>query len=450
MANPAQGTEGRMEMGSLRGFCEDLHPPLNVDQAEIEAARCYFCYDAPCVKVCPTQIDIPSFIRKISTGNLKGAATDILSENIFGGTCARVCPVEVLCEGSCVRTKEESKPVSIGLLQRFATDFVLEKNLKLFARGPRQKKKVAVVGAGPAGLSCAHRLSLLGYDVSIFEAKEKAGGLNEYGLAAYKVVDDFAQKEIRFISEIGGIEIFYGKQLGRELSLASLRSDFGAVFLGLGLSGVNALELEGEKWPGVLNAVDFIAELRQGKNLTVGRNVVVIGGGSTAIDISVAARRLGAEMVTLMYRRGLSEMKATYVEREFAQKEGVLIRTYARPKSLLGSASGIRGIEFVRTSIGSDGQIKDTQEVFQIECNTLFKAIGQILVPEELGDVQEFLEISNGRILVNEDRRTSLKKVYAGGDCINGGKLTVVSVQDGKIAAESIHRELSIQGERNG
>ncbi|MDB5037929.1 MAG: dihydropyrimidine dehydrogenase [Bacteriovoracaceae bacterium] len=420
-------------------FCKDIHPPLNLNQASIEASRCYFCYDAPCIKACPTEINIPSFIRKISTGNLKGAAIDILSENIFGGACARVCPVETLCEEGCVRNTAEDKPVAIGLLQRHATDWLFEKKIQPFERKNLKQKRIAVVGAGPAGLSCAHRLAVLGYDVIVFEAKKKLGGLNEYGLAPYKMVNDFAQKEIAFILEVGGIKVELEKEFGRDFSMAELRKEFEAVFLGVGLSGVNALKLESENMPGVLNAVDFISDLRQTKNLSavaLGKRVVVIGGGSTAIDIAVESKRLGASSVTLVYRRGFSEMKATSVEIEFAQNNGVLIETWARAKKLIGNSKGISSVEFERTQSGSS-------EIFTLPCDTLFKAIGQILIPEKLGDVKEFLEITNGRILVNDERRTTLKNVFAGGDCVNGGKLTVVSVQDGKVAAEAIHKELS-------
>lgn len=424
----------------------DLHPPLNLHQAKMEAARCYFCYDAPCITACPTGINIPSFIRKISTENIKGAATDILSENIFGGTCARVCPVEALCEKACVRNLAEEKPVTIGQLQRFATDSLMAKKVHPFTRAKPTGKKVAVVGAGPAGLSCAHRLALYGHEVEVFESQAKAGGLNEYGLAPYKMVDDFAQKEIDFILKVCGIQIRTGKALGKHFGLKDLRAKFDAVFLGLGLQGVNALGLKNENWAGVMNAIQWIAQMRQAKNLNkipVGKNVVVIGGGSTAIDVAVESKKLGAEVVTIVYRRGVDDMKSTWVEREIAQTHNVNLRTWAMPKKLIGNAKGVQAIEFERTKVSPKKSLVGTGETFQLQADQVFKAIGQILVPESLGDVADILEIKNGRILVDENRETSVEGVYAGGDCINGGALTVTSVQDGKLAAEAIHARLA-------
>ena len=285
----------------------DLHPPLDRHQAIVEADRCYFCFDAPCLHACPTGIDIPMFIREILTDNPKGAAETILSENILGGMCARVCPTETLCEEACVREKAEGKPVRIGELQRYATDVMMrEDGRQPFERAAPTGKRIAVVGAGPAGLSCAHRLAMHGHDVVIFDARPKAGGLNEYGIAAYKAPDGFAKAEVDFILSIGGITVETGKALGRELSLAQLRRDYAAVFLAIGLGGVNALDLPEEESPGVEDAVDYIAGLRQASDLSklpVGRRVVVVGGGMTAIDIASQSKRLGAEDVTIVYRR---------------------------------------------------------------------------------------------------------------------------------------------------
>ncbi len=428
-----------------KGFC-DKKPPLDLVTATAESSRCYFCYDAPCIQACPTEINIPSFIRKISTGNLKGSALDILNQNIMGGTCARVCPVESLCEEACVRNTSEDKPVTIGQLQRYATDWLFENKVQLFKRAELTGKKIAVVGAGPAGLSCAHRLSLLGHNVTIFEAREKGGGLNEYGLAAYKVVDDFAQRELKFILEVGGIEIKYSHALGKEITLFDLRKNFNAVFIGTGLSDVNALSIAGEDYPGVLDAVEYIAKLRQTKNLSdmeVGRRVVVVGGGNTAIDIAVQTKLLGAEDVTLVYRRGPKEMGATLKEQILAQKSNVLIKYWAKPHKIHGTQSGVTEIEFEKTRLGSKGELLGTGDYFSLKCDMVFKAIGQIMNLKDLGDAPEFLEITKGRIIVDENKMTSLAGVYAGGDCINGGKLTVTSVQDGKVAAHSIHKMLT-------
>ncbi|MDP6729093.1 MAG: FAD-dependent oxidoreductase, partial [SAR324 cluster bacterium] len=278
--------KGRLSTQQLAQNFEDIHPPLDYGNVILEAQRCYYCFDAPCVNACPTQIDIPSFIRKISSGNTRGSAKDILSQNIMGGMCARVCPTEVLCEGVCVRNTQESKPVRIGALQRYSTDWLMEKGDMLFERAPSSGKRVAVIGGGPAGLSCAHRLAMLGHEVVVFEAREKMSGLNEYGIAAYKTVDDFAQREVEFILSLGGIKTQCGVSLGKDLKLSELKSEFDAVFLGIGLGNVNQLEI-GDTPLGVFSAVDYIEDLRQAsnlENLPVARRVIVIGGGSTAID----------------------------------------------------------------------------------------------------------------------------------------------------------------------
>ncbi len=432
---------GRPEVEA--NFC-DITPPLDFKKSQIESMRCYFCYDAPCIKACPTDIDIPSFIRKISTENIKGAAVDILKENIMGGTCARVCPVETLCENACVRNTSEDKPVTIGRLQRYATDWLFKNKIQPFSRAAKTGHKIAVVGAGPAGLSCAHRLAMKGHDVDVFEAKPKSGGLNEYGLAAYKVVDDWSQKEIQFILEIGGIKIHNNQILGRDFTLESLRKKYEAVFLGIGLNGTNSLNVEGETASGVMDAVDYIAKLRQTEDLSslmVPRRAVVIGGGNTAIDIAVQVKKLGAEEVTLVYRRDEAQMKATWHEREIAKNAGVLIRTWLQPSKILQDAKGVTAMEFERTALQKD-KLVGLGEKVTMDADMIFKAIGQTLIPTHLGDVAQVLEVSKGKIVVDENQQTTLKGVYAGGDCVNGGDLTVTSVQHGKIAGESIHKFL--------
>ena len=282
----------------------DLHAPLDGHEALVAADRCYFCHDAPCVTACPTSIDIPLFIRQIATGTPEASAQTIFDQNILGGMCARVCPTETLCEQACVRETAEGKPVEIGRLQRFATDRVMAQGVHPYSRAAATGKKIAVVGAGPAGLACAHRLALKGHEVVMFDAKPKAGGLNEYGIASYKSVDDFAQAELDWLLQIGGIEVKTGMALGRDMTLEALQGEYDAVFLGMGLGGVNALRAEGEERACVLDAVGFIADLRQADDLSklpVGRNVVVIGGGMTAIDAAVQSKLLGAETVTVLY-----------------------------------------------------------------------------------------------------------------------------------------------------
>ncbi len=437
---------GRLTADELTRNFADIHPPLDRKRALIEASRCYFCYDAPCTQACPTGIDIPGFIRKIATDNVKGAAVTILGENIMGGACARVCPVEILCESACVRETQESKPIQIGALQRYATDWLFDHKMQPFARAASTGKRVAVVGAGPAGLACAHRLAMHGHDVTIFEARPKAGGLNEYGIAAYKVPDDFAQSEVDFILGIGGIRIDFGKALGRDISLANLRREFDAVFLGMGLAGVNALTLEGEDMAGVMDAVAYIERLRQAPDkgaLEIGRRVVVFGGGNTAIDIAVQAKRLGAEDVTIAYRRGPEQMTATRYEQELAQTNGVAIKYWARPVRLVGHQGRLKEVEFEYTQLDEQGQLMSTNDRFVLLADMLFKAIGQSFVATPLGNGSaEPLELAGSRIKVNADRQTSLPNVWAGGDCVPGDDLTVSAVQDGKVAAEAIDRVL--------
>lgn len=440
---------GRLRADEIAANFDDVKPPLDRKKALIESSRCYFCHDAPCVEACPTSIDIPNFIRMINTGNTLGAAQEILDANILGGMCARVCPTEILCEDKCVRNTSEDKPVNIGMLQRFAVDHLLESNHRPFSRQKPTGKRVAIVGGGPAGLSCAHALAVQGHDVTIFEAKPKLGGLNEYGIAAYKTVNDFAQKEVQFILSIGGISVKTGQALGRDVTLDQLRKDFDAVFLGFGLAGVNALGLEGEdKLAGVEDAVAYIANLRQTADkskLKVGRKVVVIGGGNTAIDISVQTKRLGAEDVTLVYRRGSEQMSATWHEQEFAQVNGVKLKHWARPVRLIGHNGAVREVEFERTALDNRGQLMGTGETFSILCDQVFKAIGQTLVKDPVnGKARETLDLHGGKIAVNAERKTSLDNVWAGGDCIASGiDLTVQSVEDGKVAARSIDRYLS-------
>lgn len=435
---------GRLPEDAYAENFSDLHPLLDQHEAQVEADRCYFCYDAPCMQACPTSIDIPQFIRQISTGNPTGAAKTIFAQNILGGMCARVCPTETLCEQVCVREVAEGKPVKIGELQRYSTDhFMSEFSSTPFTRAAATGKKVAVVGAGPAGLSCAHRLAVHGHDVTLFDAREKAGGLNEYGIASYKSVDDFAAREVDFILSIGGIEVRTGMRLGTNLDLATLRAEYDAVFLGIGLGGVNALGLGGEDKSGSIDAVDYIADLRQSKDLSklpVGRRIVVIGGGMTAVDIAVQTKLLGAEDVTIAYRRGQDRMNASEYEQQLAQTSGVRIMTWAQPKGLVGENGAITAIELERTQ-EQNGSLTGTGEVITLPADMVFKAVGQTLVQADLGDA---LSLEKGRIVVDADRKTSLADVWAGGDCVLGGEdLTVAAVEDGKIAAESINAALT-------
>lgn len=435
---------GRLSEARIADNYSDLHPLLSSHEAAVESARCLFCFDAPCTEACPSDIDIPGFIRKIQSGNVRGAAVTILSENIMGATCANVCPVEELCEQKCVKNTGEHRPVAIGRLQRFATDHLFALGAQPFERASSTGRKVAVVGAGPAGLACAHRLAMRGHEVVVFEAREKSGGLNEYGLAAYKMQDERAAREVEFILGIGGIEVRNRKSLGIDFSLSDLRKDYDAVFLGMGHNAVNQLDLDHEHAQGVHNAVDMIARIRQEdlSTLPVGRHVVVIGGGNTAIDIAVQIKKLGAEYVTMVYRRGFREMGATDFEQQVAQTNGVLIKTWATPERILVDDDGVAGVRFEYTRTDERGHLTGTGETFDLPADQVFKAIGQHFdeTPMEADDCPQ---MDRGRILVDDNRRSSVDGVWAGGDCIAGQDLTVVAVQDGKIAAESIHRYLS-------
>ncbi|MEP0519087.1 MAG: NAD(P)-dependent oxidoreductase [Hyphomicrobiales bacterium] len=435
---------GRLEADDYLENFSDAYPLLNKREAFVEAERCYFCYDAPCVQACPTSIDIPQFIRQIATDNPDGSAKTIFEQNILGGMCARVCPTEQLCEEMCVREVAEGKPVKIGELQRYATDHYMTHKDQPFERAALTGKKVAVIGAGPAGLSCAHRLASHGHDVVLFDANEKLGGLNEYGIAAYKSTKNFAQNEVEFVLGIGGIKVEAGKALGRDVTLSQLRNDYDAVFIGAGLGAVNALGMDGEDADGVLDAVSYIADLRQADQLDtlpVGRKVVVIGGGMTATDIANQTKRLGADDVTIVYRRGQDRMNASSKEQKFAQTTGVTIRTYAAPQALIANGA-VNAITFENVE-EKDGKLSGTGETFTLEADMVFKAIGQTLHGAELGPDFGKIELENGRIKVNADRRSSLPDVWAGGDCVSDGNdLTVVAVEDGKLAAENINQFL--------
>lgn len=432
----AQGiVAGRLDPATYADHFSDLHPPLDDHEALVAADRCYFCHDAPCITACPTDIDIPLFIRQIATGTPEAAARTIFDQNILGGMCARVCPTETLCEQACVREKAEGKPVLIGQLQRYATDRLMAQGVHPFTRAAPTGKHVAIVGAGPAGLACAHRLALLGHDVTIYDARPKAGGLNEYGIAAYKSVDGFAEAEVDWLLKIGGITIKTGAALGRDITLAELQSDHDAVFLGIGLGGVNALGIDGQDKSGVTDAVDFIADLRQSDDLTtlpIGRDVVVIGGGMTAVDAAVQAKLLGALNVSLVYRRGRERMNASTFEQDLAASKGVRIITNASPVAVHGNGA-VREIEFEYT----DDDLTPTGQRFRLPADQVFRAIGQSLSGDGL-PAQE-----RGKIAVSGAGRTSVAGVWAGGDCATGGDdLTVTAVAEGRDAAMDMHKTL--------
>ncbi len=436
---------------ALDEIFSDIQPSLTSRQASIESSRCYYCYDAPCIKACPSDINIPSFIASIHTDDLEGAAKTIYQENILGGSCSRVCPTEILCEESCVRNKEdECAPVLIGLLQRFATD-----NAK-FSSHPVERaadtgKKIAIIGAGPAGLSAAHRLSALGNSVEIFEAKEKAGGLNEYGIAKYKLTNNFAQKEVEFILSIGGITIHTNKSLGTDVHLADLAEQFDAVFLSIGLQDTRALGLANEDNAAVINAVDFIEKLRQAEDASEldipTESAIVIGAGNTAIDMACQLKRLGTEEVTLVYRRGEAQMTATKHEQQIAKDHQVIIKTWSRPDEILTDSNGkLVGMRFQKTKL-ENGKLVDAEKSFEIPCQAIYKAVGQTLAyPDQESQLPEF---NSGKISVSASFKTNYPNIFAGGDCTGIGEdLTVEAVQQGKLVAIAIHTQLNASQEK--
>ena len=434
---------GRLSGDALAENFRDLHAPYAPHEAAVAADRCYFCHDAPCADACPTDIDIPMFLRQIQTGNPQGAARTIFDQNILGGMCARVCPTETLCEEVCVREVAEGKPVEIGRLQRYATDILMATDVHPFTRAALSGKKVAIVGAGPAGLACAHRLAMLGHDVTVYESRPKPGGLNEFGIAAYKSTGGFAAREVDWLLQIGGIEIRAGQGLGTgldtELNIDGLAAEYDAVFLGMGLGGVNALRAEGADKDGVGDAVGFIGELRQASDLAtlpVGRNVVVIGGGMTAVDAAVQSRLLGAENVTIAYRRGREAMAASGFEQDLATSKGVRLLFNVMPVAVHGNGAAAEiELEYTRAEGGS---LKPTGEKMRLAADQVFLAIGQ-----KLDGVPEDLNIEGGKIVVEGAGRTSRSGVWAGGDCASGGDdLTVTAVAEGRDAAMDIHATL--------
>lgn len=426
----------------------DAAPRYSRGQALVEAERCLYCFDAPCTTACPTGIDVPSFIRRIADDNLRGAAKTILEANPLGGTCARVCPTEVLCEQACVRTSGEGKPVEIGRLQRYAVDAVMDRPIAtLLSRGAPTGRRVAVVGAGPAGLACAVGLARRGHAVVLHDAQALGGGLNEYGLAAYKVADQFARRELDWLMGIGGITLKTGWRLENTAQLQALRRDHDAVYLAVGLATTQGLGVPGEHLAGVRDAVDFIAELRQVadpsllQHLPMGRRVVVIGGGMTAVDAAVQSKLLGAESVHMVYRRGPATMGASRAEQDWAQTHGITIHHWLVPEAVLpgtGDAAGHAvAVRFARQALVG-GRLQPTGLHETLAADMVFKAIGQKLDTTLLTDFG--LRLQDGRIVADDDGRTGVAGLYAGGDCRLGGRdLTVEAVEDGKRAAQAIH-----------
>lgn len=421
----------------------DIHPPFETrDAALTEANRCLFCYDAPCTKSCPTGINVSKFIRQIGTDDLKGAAHTIFQSNIMGGGCSKVCPVEKLCEGACVYNLMEEKPIAIARLQRYPTEKAIAEKWPLFSRKSATGKKVAVVGAGPAGLSCAHALSREGIDVTIYEKEQKGGGLMTYGIAAYKVSPQFCQEEVDYILSLGGISIRYDSELGRNIGLDRLQQDYDAVYLSFGVGVARRLHIPGEELEGVVDAIGFIYDIRAKgyPAVGVGDKVAVIGMGMTAIDAATQARRLGAGEVTLVYRRTKEEMPCTEAELDIALLDGCRIVWLAAPKAALGKDGKVIALECSIMQLGApDGSGRqypvDTGDTLTLEVDMVIKAAGQM--PFEELVLKTALTNDRGRVVIT-DSVTNIPGVFAGGDCVNGGKEVVDAVQAGKEGAAAI------------
>ncbi len=430
----------------------DIHPPFETkDAALVEAHRCLFCYDAPCTKSCPTSIDIPKFIKQITTENSRGSAHTIFQSNIFGAGCSRVCPVEKLCEGSCVYNLMHEPPIPIAKLQRYATENAIEEKWPLFQRKPSTGKKVAVVGAGPAGLSCAHVLSRQGIDVTVYEKESRGGGLMTYGIAAYKVTPQFCQDEVDFITSLGGITIEYNCELGKNFSLNELKAKFDAVFLGIGVGLARQLQIPGESLEGVVDAIEFIYKLRTNPfdQTAVGDKVAVIGLGMTAIDAATQAKRLGAKEVTIVYRRTQAEMPSTEVELNLAKLDGCKIEWLAAPKEVVGENGRVKALLCSKMELGTpdaSGRRSpvDTGAAFTLEVDMIIKAAGQTPFKKliDSNDIQN----AGGKILIRGNE-TNIEGVFAGGDCVNGGKEVVDAVQAGKEGAAAILQFLNNKNE---
>lgn len=422
----------------------EYYPPMSDHEALVEANRCLYCYDAPCTHACPTHIDIPKFIKKIASENVVGSARTILESNLMGATCARVCPVQELCEGACVLGSDH-KPIAIGRLQRYATDYVYERGIDVFKPGPPTGKKVAVIGSGPAGLTCAGELAKLGHGVTVFEKRELANGLSTYGIIVLREPVEVAQAEVEMIQRLG-VKVKTQMELGKNLSWDEVRGGFDAVFLSVGLGTVPAMGIPGEEH--ILDGLEYIEASKMNPHgMSIGSNVIVIGAGNTAVDAATVAKRLGAERVTMVYRRTDREMTAYPHEYSFIKNEGVEFRFLTQPVEVIAEGGRVTGLKCVQMELGApdaSGRPSPQPVVgseFVLPCDQVVKAIGQEkpVVAKLLG-----LETDKGYIKVNDEFETSQPNVYAGGDCVRakGSASTVMAVQDGKMAAFAMHRKL--------
>ena len=436
-----------LDAGTVAANLSDLKPPFSDQEAVVEANRCLFCFDAPCIKACPTGIDVPTFIRKITTGNLTGAARTILEANVLGASCARVCPTQVLCEGACVMLDLEKTPIQIGRLQRHATDHVARHGIEVLEPpAARNGRRVAVLGAGPAGLGCAAELARLGYAVTVFDRKPAGGGLNTYGIAYYKMRPEVSLDEVRSIERLG-VGFRYGVELGRDLSAADLERDHDAIFIGIGLGGANRLGIAGEDLPEVIDALEFIEWIhtRPLDQVPVGRRVVVLGCGNTAIDAVTQARRLGAEEATIVYRRGPADMSAYAFEYELAKADGSSFLFEAAPVEVLGKDGHVAALRLARTAVDAGRVSVVPGSEWTIPCDLVLKAVGQEKQVGLLSRLFPTLALDpQGRVAHDASTmQTNLPRVFVGGDAASGGREVVNAVADGKKAARGIHAFLT-------
>lgn len=424
---------------------EDLHPPLASQAAVIEANRCLGCFDAPCTAACPTHIDVPKFIKKIADGNLRGAALEILDTNVLGASCARACPVAVLCEGACVMHGLNEQPIEIGRLQRFSMDNFHAQGGRLPRRSNDSRaEKIACIGAGPASLAAAAELKQRGFQVTVFDKRMLPGGLNTFGIAEYKLPLAESLREIELIQELG-VEFRFGVEVGSEASLAELEAEFDIIFIGAGLGAMHRLSIPGDDHPAVIEALQFIEEYKTKKVTRVDGKVVVIGAGNTAIDAAIAAKRLGASEVSILYRRTRAHISAFDFEYKQALQEGVRFLWLTQVVSIHAGAGGAASVECVRMEMDADGSLKPLDEsAFHLECSMVIPAIGQSPMLELLAQCRE-VELQRGQVVIDRATgQTTNPRYFAGGDCVNGGREVVDAVADGKRAGTAIARLLEV------